>query len=434
MSVDQSENLFARRETAWCLYDWANSGYTTLMITVFAVYIQRTVFSGVENETTGAVVWAWSVAASMLIGALLSPIVGALADARAGKRLGLAITGLGGGAACMGMAVLPPTQTWMVVGLFALANLFLELSLTFYNGFLPELVNDKQMNRLSAKGMGWGYIGGGVWLLLAMLILGFGSKWQLGDAVFLQRACIFLTGIWWALFTVPAILILKDRPRQKLSAGVLSTSKTAFTDVWSTLKSLRHRRTLALFLIAFLFYNDGLQTVISQSSTFALQELRFTDRELVAVILMVQFIAMPGAIAVGKLADRFGRKTTLECCLLVWIALMGSAWFVQTKLAFWLMSIGVAVVLGGTQAISRAIMGSLTPKQQEARYFGFFNFSGKATSFMGTFIFGMIVATTGSSRLAIVNLLVFFLVGLYLVMKLDLEVKTGGVNRDTENP
>ena len=136
---------------------------------------------------------------------------------------------------------------------------------------------------------------------------------------------------------------------------------------------------------------------------------------------MVQFVAMPGAILTGWVADKLGRKTTLLLCLGVWIGLLGSAWFIQSKTAYWLMASGVAIVLGGTQAVSRAIMGVLTPPQQEARYFGFFNLSGKATSFMGTFVFGLIVALTGSSRLAIVNLLIFFVIGLGFVWRIDLK-------------
>jgi len=390
------------------------------MITVFAVYMQRTVFTAESSGVTGPVVWAWSVAISMLIGAILSPILGAFADARAGKRTGLALTACGGGLACMVMAILPPGQVWWVTGFFLLANLCLELSLTFYNGFLPVIADEKSMNRVSAAGMGWGYLGGGIWLLLAMLLLYFGGGLGLGDGAHLLRICIFLTGAWWIIFTIPSIVVLRDRHPARSSSGFLKTTKDAVRDVIGTLKRVRLHRTLALFLVAFLFYNDGLQTVISQSSTFALQELDFADRELVAVVLMVQFVAMPGAFFIGWLADKLGRKRALVLCLAIWIGLLGSAWFIQSKLAYWFMAFGVAFVLGGTQAVSRAIMGVLTPAQQEARFFGFFNLSGKATSFMGTFLFGLIIALTGSSRLAIVNLLVFFIIGLWIVSRIDL--------------
>ncbi len=421
MILSKSANPIWRRDVlAWCCYDWANSGYTTLMITVFAVYMQRTVFSSETSGTTGAVVWAWSVAISMLVGALLSPLVGALADARAGKRFGLAITAIGGGAACMLMAIIPPANTWQVVSCFVAANLCLELSLTLYNGFLPEVANEQEMNRVSAAGMAFGYFGGGLALLLAMLVLSFGPRFGFNEPAVLLRVCIFATGAWWCLFTIPTVIVLRDQPRPVSSGSIRESGSKAFADVVDTLRNLRHHRTLAFFLIAFLFYNDGLQTVISQASTFAIQELKFTDRELIAVILMVQFIATPGAIFTGWISDRLGRKNTLVICLVVWVVLLASASFVQTKAAYWVMCVGVALVLGGTQAVSRAIMGSLTPRGHEARYFGFFNLSGKATSFMGTFFFGLVIATTGSSRAAIVGRLAFFVVGLAIVARLDL--------------
>lgn len=417
---DPTRSIWRREVVAWCSYDWANSGYTTLMITVFAVYMQRTVFSPESTGSKGAVVWAWTVAVSMLIGAILSPVLGALADARAGKRLGLGLTALAGGGACMAMAIIPVQSVWIVTACFLLANLCLELSLTFYNGFLPEIADEEELNQVSAIGMGWGYLGGGIGLLGAMVFLNYGESWGLGNGTRLLQICIFMTGVWWIAFTIPAILALKDQPREKLETNLFQSSRAALGDVIGTLRNLRMHRTLMIFLIGFLFYNDGLQTVISQCSTFALQELSFADRELVGVILMVQFVAVPGAILVGWVSDRMGRKTTLEICLIIWIVLLVSAWFIDSKTGFWVMAFGVAFVLGGTQAVSRAIMGSLTPKHQEARFFGFFNMSGKATSFMGTFVFGLIVALTGSSRLAIVLLLVFFAIGLMIIFRVDL--------------
>ncbi len=423
MPTHQDRNSIWRRDVlAWCCYDWANSGYTTLMITVFAAYMQRCVFNTESSGSTGAVVWAWSVAVSMLIGAILSPLVGAVADARAGKRIGLGISAMVGGGACMLMAVVPASSTWLIVACLVTANLSLELSLTFYNGFLPEIATQKELNRISSAGMAWGYFGGGLALLFSMLFLNFGNLFWIDlSSETALRTCIFATGLWWSAFTIPTVLILRDRSRPISTSSWRSTSGTAFSDVFETVKSFRHQRTLLVFLVAFLFYNDGLQTVISQSSTFAIQELKFLDRELVAVVLMVQFIATPGAIFIGWISDRLGRKQTLVICLLVWVTLLAAAWFVHSKTGYWLMSVGVALVLGGTQAVSRAIMSSLIPKGQEGRYFGFFNLSGKATSFMGTFAFGLIIAFTGSSRVAIVGLLAFFIIGLAMISRLKMD-------------
>ena len=421
-----------RREVlAWCCYDWANSGYTTSLITIFVVYLQRFVFNSETWGNTGPIVWAWGVSASMLLGAILSPILGALADATASKRKWLAITAIGGGTACVAMAIVPPRLAWLVTACFLFANLCLELSLTVYNGFLPGIASEEEMNRVSAAGMGWGYLGGGLALLLAMLLLNFGES--LGEMGTRLRWCIALTGVWWMFFTIPTVWTLRDRQRGHRSStqaiGLLAATKSAARDVVSTLFQVRKYGTLALFLLAFLFFNDGVQTVISQSSTFALQEIHFSESELVGVILMVQFLAVPGAILVGWLSDQIGQKRALVLCLLVWIGLLTSAWCVKTKPAYWVMAVGVALVLGGTQSVSRAIMGVLTPQEHAAKFFGFFNLSGKATSFMGTFVFGLVIAWTGSSRLAVVNLLAFFIIGLVILWRVNLSPALASVQK-----
>ena len=426
-------SIWRRDVAAWCCYDWANSGYTTLMITVFVVYIQRVVFNADEDGSTGAVVWAWSVSLSMLVGAILSPIVGAMADANGRKRFGLGLTAMGGGLACVAMAAIPTHWPWAIVGCFVVANLCLEVSLTFYNGFLPEIAEEAELNRVSAAGMGWGYFGGGLALLAAMLVLAGGGSGELTSGANLLRGCIAATGVWWIVFTIPVVAVLRDRPRKQEKSTLRQATRSAVNEVVDTIKQFRTERTILLFLIAFLIYNDGLQTVISQASTFALDELQFKDSGLIAVVLMIQFVAAPGAILIGWLSDRFGRKRALIICLSIWIALLTSAWFVQTQVQYWFLAFGVAMVLGGTQAVSRAIMGGLTPIGQEARYFGFFNFSGKATSFLGTFFFGLIVIVTGSSRLAIVNLVLFFAIGLLIICRLDLtKVESQPIHKQTD--
>lgn len=418
-SLPEPKPVLRREVLAWALYDWANSAYSTLSITILVAYIQQVVF---PHERIGPAVWAWGISASMLAAAILSPILGALADAHASKRGWLAATALPGAGCAVLLALVPPSMPWLVAGLFVLTAFFFELSLGFYNGFLPELATERTMNRVSAWGFGLGYIGGGMALIVAASLFTLGPQLGLASAADQLRGGLAIMGVWWGVFTIPTLLVLRDRaaPRDS-SKSLAGAGREAFHEVLRTLVNVRSYRTLALFLLGFLFYNDGVQTVITQASTFAIQELKFVQTELIGLILMIQFVAFPGAMLIGWISDRLGQKRALLMCLAVWIGLLVAAWFIQEKWQFWILGAVVALVMGGVQSVSRAIMGAMTPPSRSAEFFGFFNLSGKATSFMGTFLFGAVMLQTGNPRKAILSLLVLFLVGGAIVLLIDVE-------------
>ena len=356
------------------MYDWADSAYSTLSITILVFYIQGVVLPG----EWGPIVWAWGISLSMLVAAVLSPILGAIADANRSKRKWLAATALPGAAAAVLIALLPPTSVWPIIALFVLMSLAYELSLGFYNGFLPEIADERTMNRVSAWGFALGYLGGALALVLALLAKIFGEQLGLPELADQLRVGILIMGLWWGLFSLPLLCIVRDRgepPTRRTPMG--QTIRRALGEVGHTLKNVRRYRMLVLFLVGFLFYNDGVQTVINQASTFAIKELDFNASELIYLILMIQFVALPGAMAVGWLADRFGQKATLMGCLAVWVGLVVTAYFVTTKAQFWVLGIVLALVMGGVQSVSRAMMGVMTPASRTAEFFGFFNFSAR---------------------------------------------------------
>jgi UMF1 family MFS transporter len=405
------------------MYDWANSAYSTLSITIVFQYLTTVVFP--PESIWGPTVYAWGIALSMFTAALLSPILGALADARANKRKWLAFTSLCGAGAAVVMALAPPELPWLVTILFVTVGLMFELSLGFYNGFLPEIADQHRINRVSAWGYALGYLGGALALVLAICVTLFGNRFGLPELSGQLRGGILIMGLWWGLFTLPTLWVLRDRgqPRQQ-GLPVAAAVGVAISEVGHTLGNVRRYRMLALFLLGFLLYNDGVQTVISQASTFATKtpEIHFDTRELILLVLMVQVLALPGALLVGVLADRIGQKPTLMICLAVWVGLLVVAYFVNSQAQFWALGVVLAMVLGGTQSVSRAIMGTMTPPSRTAEFFGFFNFSGKATSFLGTFVFGLIYQLTGgNTRPAVISLMVFFLAGWALVAMVDVQ-------------
>jgi UMF1 family MFS transporter len=401
---------------AWALYDWANSAFSTILITIMVGYIQQVVVPG----KWGQVAYTAGIAVAMLTVAVLSPILGALADANCSKRKWLALTAFSGAGCGMLIACLPPSSGWLVVALFVITSLMFDLSLGFYNGFLPEIADQQTMNRVSAWGYTLGYLGGAIALVLALLVTKYGPAWGLPSLADRLRVGILIMGLWWGGFSIPTIWILRDRGHPLGSREPIHRAAvTAFRQVGHTLSRVRVYRILALFLLAFLLYNDGVQSVINLAGTFALNDLHFGVDELAMVILMIQFMAMPGAMLVGWLSDRIGQKATLMGCLVIWVGVVLAAWFIKAKLSFWILGAVVALVMGGTQSVSRAMMGYMTPPQRTAEFFGFFNLSGKASSCLGLGLCAAIIATTGSIRGAIISLLIFFLVGGAIVAWID---------------
>ena len=272
------------------MYDWANSAYSTLLITTLNGYLLTVVFP--EN---GPLVYAWGIALSMFVAAILSPVLGGTGRcACANKRLWFRATALGGATCGALLGIVPPEYPWAIAGLFVLTSFFFELSFGFYNSFLPEIADDRSMNRVSAGGFACGYVGGGIALALALYL--HGDAIGIEDKTLRTCAGLVLMGIWWGVFSLPAIFILRDKNQPRLAAtGIRSAASSAVREVATTLSRLRQFQSLAWFLIGFLFYNDAVQTVLTQASTFAREEIKLTDETLIPIILMIQFLSMPGA-------------------------------------------------------------------------------------------------------------------------------------------
>jgi|688.fasta_scaffold00663_39 UMF1 family MFS transporter len=427
-SVPSPENKPSNRDEifAWAMYDWASSAFSTLQITIVVYYITAVVFPREGTIFTGTNIYGYGIGISMFMAALAAPIIGALADARANKRTWLTFTTILGSGCGTLMAFVPTQADWLIGLLFFLTCLGFELSWGIYNGFLPEIADERSINRVSALGFGMGYVGGGLALLLAILVLKFGQSFGLPDpAVDVAphlRVGIAIMGIWWAVFSIPSLIVLRDKGtvRGKPLALIPQTS-AAFRQVFQTLSSVRRYAPLALFLLGFLFYNDGMQTVITQASVFAERELKMEASELSMMILMVQFVSLPGALLVGKLSDWIGAKITLHINLAVWVALLIAAFFITTKSQFWMMAAILALVMGGAQSVSRAMMAMMTPASRAAEFMGFFNLSGRAVSTLGPMLFATILHITGSSHYAILSLLIFFVIGWLLICFVNLE-------------
>jgi len=276
---------------------------------------------------------------------------------------------------------------------------------------------------VSAWGYGTGYVGGGLMLVLALVIVKFGESWGLPtEDHFLPRLCLLCMGLWWAVFSLPTLLIVRDKSRPRLERrSLVATALTGLEEVKRTIGDIRRYRMLAIFLVGFLIFNDGVMTVISQASVYAKNKFQMDDESLIPVFLMIQFVALPGAIFLGWFANKIGQKNALQLCLAVWVLVLISGFLIREVWQFWVMAAMTALVMGGTQSVSRTIMGLMTPESRTGEFFGFFNLSGKAFSMFGPIMFTEILKRTESASWAILSLLVFFIVGWTIIAPLDIE-------------
>ena len=407
-----------REIIAWCMYDWANSAYSTIYITVLVLYMQGAVLEG----DAGLTAWGWGIGITTLCSAILSPILGAIADAHANKRTWLFLTTMLGAGASALMFFGTPERPWLFVAMFLVANLNYELVQSFYNAFLPEVADDRRMSEVSAWGYGTGYVGGGLMLVIALVVIKFGESWGLpSENYFLPRLCLLIMGLWWALFSLPILLVVRDKAKPRAEhRSVAATALTGLKEVKRTLGEISRYRMLAIFLVGFLIFNDGVMTVISQATVYAKNKFQMDDADLIPVFLMIQFVALPGAVFLGWLANKIGQKNALHICLAVWVAVLISGFLIREVWQFWIMAAVTALVMGGTQSVSRTIMGLMTPEARTGEFFGFFNLSGKAFSMLGPIMFTEILKRTGSPNWAILSLLAFFIVGWLIIAPLNI--------------
>ncbi len=421
---------------SWCLYDWANSAFTTLVVTfIYATYFTQTF---AENADRGTVLWSRGITISSLVIALISPVLGAMADRSGRRRRFLAAATLVsvGATACLTFVV-PGSGNAVLAALtlFVIANVGFEVGMVFYNSFLPRLSTPRTIGRISGYAWGLGYAGGLVCLVVALLGLiglGEGAPWLAlsTEDGFNVRASNLLVAAWFLLFSLPALVLLRDEvaPRGDASTnGLVASVRGAFQDLGRTLTRIRDFRDIVRFLIARLIYNDGLITVFAFGGVYAAGTFGMDTAEVIVFGIALNVAAGLGAFLFGLVDDRLGGRTTvlwslvgLFVCSLVAVAAPNRAWF-------WAAALVLGLFMGPNQSASRSLMGRFAPKRYESEFFGFFAFSGKATAFLGPMLLGLITAGYGQ-RAGIAVVLVFFLVGGLLLLRVD---EARGIERAT---
>jgi UMF1 family MFS transporter len=417
----------------WYIYDWANSAFATVILAaVFPVYFASLVpepgasLPGLSEPVPAAALWGYTVSGSLLLIALLAPWLGAMADRKGWQFRILAGAATLGAVATTLLFIPVAGQYLLAAGLFILANLGFAGGNIFYNAYLPYLATRDEMDRLSARGFAWGYIGGGVALLLSFLLIKFHTALGIDTVSLASRWGFLITGLWWGLFAVYTFWALPQIPP---TPGTSSTSP--LQDYLKTYRDLRRHPQLLKFLLAFLCYNDGIQTIIVVSALFGSEELGMSQGTILLCFLMIQFLAMPGTLVCEKLAGHFGARRGIQITLVIFIGITFYAFIMRHSWEFWLLAVLVSLVLGGSQALSRSLFASLVPRERSAEFFGFYAISAKFASILGPFIFALIRHLTGSTRNGILALAAFFVIGLLLLAEPKNNRRT---NPDTFSP
>ncbi len=428
--IDSAVAYSRREQISWYFYDWANSAFSTTVVAVFlGPYLTAVTKQAADSlgyvYPLGVPVWAdaffgYVVSLSVVLQVFFLPILGAIADYTHLKKQLMAIFGYIGAFCTILLFFLQNGNYWLGGVLFLIANLSFGASVVFYNAFLPDISSPEERDKVSSQGWAVGYFGGGLLLLLNLLFVQLGAPalgLSTGPAV---RICLASAGVWWALFTLIPLFGLRTRQAAKAIPAGANYLTIGFKQLLHTLRTLPSYPQTLLYLIAYLLYNDGIQTVITLSAQFGSQEIGMETSSLVQVILMVQFIAFFGALGFGYLAQWIGTKRAIIWSLVIWLLTIVYAYGVlRTPTQFFIMAAFIGVVLGGSQALSRSLFSLMIPSGREAEYFSLYEVSERGTSWLGPMIFSLSLQFTHSYRIAILSTAILFLAGLILLPRVN---------------
>lgn len=414
----------SKQVRAWCMYDWANSAYILTVITaVLPVYFADVVV-GPDGLTLGTTtisataLWAYTISAAGAIVLLMSPVLGAVADFTASKKKFLMTFCYLGSLFTILLFFCGTGDVLMTMVLTLLSQVGFVGGNVFYDAFLPHLGQPDELDRISAKGFAFGYIGGDVQFLLSLGLIMTHDTWGLSSKAAV-RIALASAGLWWAGFSIVTWLGLKESgTRMSLPDDLAGRPRglayiiIGFRRTWATTRKVRQYRHLLVFLLGFMMYNEGIQTVIAMATIFGKEELKLDTPVLMITLVAIQLVAMAGSIAAGRIAGKFGTKRTLIVIIFIWLGLVVYAYMMNSAEEYMALGGVVGLVLGGSQALSRSYYGAMVPRDSSAEFFGFYSVFTKLSAIWGPFVFGLINQITGSSRLSILSVAAFFLIGI----------------------
>ncbi len=418
-----------KEQRAWYWYDWANSAFPTTVVALFlGPYLTSLAKAAADGDgmvrplgiaLAAQSVWPYTVSLSVFMQVFALPLAGALADYGRNKREMLAVLTAGGSLATMAMFGLTGSAWIAGVALFLIANLCFGAAIVVYNSFLPEIAEAADRDAVSSRGWAFGYFGGGLLLALNLALYSFSERLGLSSGLAV-RISLASAGVWWALFAIYPLTTLRDRGQANVPPPGQTAVGAAIRQMAHTFAEVRRFPHTMTFLAAYLIYNDAIQTVFTMAVQFGSEELKLGLDTLTSAVLVVQFVAFGGAVGFNWIAKVVGARRAVMIGLVVWCATLVAIYlWVYTARGFYMAASAIGLVMGGTQALSRSVFSFLIPKGKEGEYFSVYEISDKGTSWLGPLFFGLGLQLTGSFRVAILSLIVFFVAGLILLSRVD---------------
>ncbi|MFE0405058.1 MFS transporter [Streptomyces nigra] len=417
-----------REQRGWYFYDWACSVYSTSVLTVFlGPYLTSVAEAAADADgfvhplgipVRAGSFFAYSVSLSVVVAVLVMPLVGAAADRTGRKKPLLAAAAYTGAAATTAMFLLDGDRYLLGGLLLVVANAAQSVAMMLYNSYLPQIAPPEERDAVSSRGWAFGYAAGSL-MLVVNLALYLGHETFGVSEGMAVRICLASAGLWWGVFALVPLLRLRDRGPSSEKTGGQRGTTTGFRQLAATLRDMRRHPLTLAFLLAYLVYNDGIQTVITQASVYGSKELGLSQSTLIGAVLLVQVLAVAGALTMGRLARVYGAKRTILGSLVAWTLTLAAGYFLPAGAPVWffVLAAGIGLVLGGSQALSRSLFSHLVPPGKEAEYFSAYEISDRGMSWLGPLLFGLTYQLTGSYRDAIISLVAFFVIGFILLAR-----------------
>lgn len=395
---------YSKKEASWALYDWANSAFTLVIITaIMPVYFKSVAGNSGISDATSTAYWGYATSIGTFLLAIISPILGSIAAYKGYKKKIFTSFLYTGVLFTFGLALVPSDNWILLLAFYIIAFLSFEATVIVYDSFLVDVTDDSRMNRVSSFGYALGYFGSCIPFIICMAIILTSGNHK----ILATKLSFIITGLWWLLFTLPLFKNVEQVYGVEKEPHMISKS---FSRLFETLKSIRHHKNVMLFLFAFFFYIDGVNTVISMAAAFA-TDIGMKSDMLMILIFVIQVIAIPFAILYGKMGDKFGAKRVIYFGIFTYMVLCVAGYFTTSNLGIWLIAFLIGTAQGGIQALSRAYFSKIIPKEKSNEYFGFYSIFSKFAAIIGPTLMAYTIHQTNNTNAGVLSLAVLFIIG-----------------------